>query len=186
MIKLFIATIALLLALPAYASGPIRIIEGMVSKVVDGDTIQVTDNVGTIVKVRLYGIDAPETEKRNKKTGRISKTGQPYGEEAFQALQSKLMRQRVKLDVINIDRYKRLVALVELDGKMINEEMVAEGWAWAYRDYLNREYASEFIDLEERARKQHLGLWKQSNPEPPWEFRKLQKQKQKRKKPKYW
>jgi endonuclease YncB( thermonuclease family) len=75
---------------------------------------------------------------------------------------------------------KRLVALVELDGKMKNEEMVAEGWAWAYRDYLNREYASEFIDLEERARKQHHCLWKQSNHEPPWEFRKLQKQNRKK------
>ena len=42
------------------------------------------------VKVRLYGIDAPETEKSNKKTGHVSKAGQPYGEEAYQTLYKKL------------------------------------------------------------------------------------------------
>jgi endonuclease YncB( thermonuclease family) len=43
-------------------------------------------------QVRLYGIDAPETEKYSHKTGRISKSGQPYGEEAYKALESKILR----------------------------------------------------------------------------------------------
>jgi micrococcal nuclease len=105
---------------PAWAKEPIRIIEGVVAKVSDGDTVQVQDPLGTKVKVRLYGIDAPETEKRNRKTGRISKPGQPFGEEAFQALKGKMGGQRVRVEVRDIDRYRRAVSVVRLSGRDIN------------------------------------------------------------------
>jgi endonuclease YncB( thermonuclease family) len=165
---------SMLLLIPSltFAKGPIRTIEGIVTKVSDGDTIHVTDPLGTKVKVRLYGIDAPETEKSNKRTGRISKPGQPYGEEAFKALNNKIYRKQVKLEIIAFDQYKRSVGIVCLNGKNINQEMVAEGWAWAYRQYLDRPHASEYIEAEEHARVSRLGLWKQNNPQPPWEFRK--------------
>jgi len=153
------------------AKDPIRILEGIVTKVSDGDTINVTDPLGTKLKIRLYGIDAPETEKSNKKTGRVSKPGQPFGDEAWKALDSKIYRKRVKVDVMDIDRYQRAVSVVWLNGRSINKEMVAEGWAWAYRQYLDRPYASEYIRAEEQARGKSLGLWQQSNPEPPWDFR---------------
>jgi endonuclease YncB( thermonuclease family) len=162
----------LLLSPVAHAKDPIRTIEGVVTKVSDGDTINVTDSLGTKVKVRLYGIDAPETEKSNKRTGHISKPGQPYGEEAYQALRSMVYRKVVKLDIMAIDRYKRSVGIVWLDGKNINKEMVAQGYAWAYRQYLDRPHASEYIELEEQARDKKLGLWEQRNPRPPWKFRK--------------
>lgn len=161
----------LLSCLPAFAKEPVRTFEGTVVKISDGDTINVQDSMGTKVKVRLYGVDAPETDKSNKRTGRISKPGQPYGDEAWKALDAKVYRKRVKVDVMDIDRYKRAVSVVWLDGRNINKEMVAEGWAWAYRQYLDRPYASEYISLEEQARSRRLGLWQQSNPQPPWEFR---------------
>jgi micrococcal nuclease len=53
--------------------------------------------------------------------------------------------------------------------------MVAEGWAWAYTQYLDRPHASEYLQAEEQARAKRLGLWQQSNPKPPWEFRKALK-----------
>lgn len=159
----------------AQAKEPIRTIEGLVTKVSDGDTINVIDSLGTKVKVRLYGIDAPETEKSNRRTGYISKPGQPYGDEAWESLEGKVSRKRVKLDVIDVDKYKRLVCLVWLGDRSINQEMVAEGWAWAYRKYLDRPHASEFIGFEAQARRSHLGVWQQANPQPPWEFRKLLK-----------
>jgi endonuclease YncB( thermonuclease family) len=162
----------LLLSPAVQAKDPIRTIEGVVSKVSDGDTIHVKDAFGTKVKVRLYGIDAPETEKGNKRTGRISKPGQPYGEESYQALQSKVLRKNIKLDIMDVDQYKRSVGILWLNGKNINKEMVAEGYAWAYRQYLDRPHASEYIELEEQARAKKLGLWEQNNPQPPWEFRK--------------
>lgn len=167
------AVVGILLLSPAvHAKDPIRTIEGTVSKVSDGDTIHVTDPQGTKVKVRLYGIDAPETEKSNKKTGHVSKAGQPYGEEAYQALYKKINRKSVKLEVMAVDQYKRSVGIVYLNGKNVNLEMVAEGYAWAYKQYLDRPYASEYIQAEEQARAKGLGLWQQNNPQPPWEFRK--------------
>lgn len=159
---------------PCIAKDPIRSIEGTVIKVSDGDTIQVMDDLGTKIKVRFYGIDCPETEKSNKRTGHVSKQGQPYGDEAFRALQGKLQRQKVKLDVMAVDRYGRIVSIVWLNNRNINLEMAAEGWAWAYKQYLDRPHASEYIEAEEQARSKRLGLWQQNNPQPPWEFRKLQ------------
>lgn len=181
MTKAFLLPLALLtlLYIPTItqAKDPIRTIEGIVTKVSDGDTINVTDPLGTKLKVRLYGIDAPETEKSNKKTGRVSKPGQPYGEEAYQALYSKIYRKQIRLEIMAVDQYKRSVGIVYLNGKNINQEMVAEGYAWAYRQYLDRPHASEYIQAEEQARGKRLGLWQQNNPEPPWEFRKSLKRK---------
>lgn len=169
-----IATVLLicLSVIPAYAKDPVRVIEGLVTKVSDGDTIQVTDNLGTKVKVRFYGMDPPETEKSNKKTGKVGKPGQPFGDQAYQALRQKVDRQKVRLDVMDVDRYGRTVSIVWLGNRNINKEMVADGWAWAYRQYLDRAHASEYINAEEQARKAGKGLWKQNNPQPPWEFRK--------------
>lgn len=175
--KLFLITILLFLTTVSscFAKEPARSIDGVVSKISDGDTIQVTDSLGSKVKVRFYGIDCPETEKSNRKTGRVSKEGQPYGEEAYRALQGKLLRQRVRLDVIDTDKYGRTVSIVWLGSRNINLEMVADGWAWAYTQYLDRPHASEYLQAEEQARKARKGLWQQNNPQPPWEFRKLQK-----------
>ncbi len=179
-LQLLVMLALLALAIPCFARDILRTIEGTVTKVSDGDTIHVTDNFGTKVKVRFYGIDCPETEKSNKKTLKVSKPGQPYGEEAYVALRGKIYRKHVRLEVTDIDKYKRTVGIVWLGSRNINQEMVAEGWAWAYRDYLDSPYASEFIRLEEQAREQRLGLWQQANPEPPWEFRHKLKAKGKR------
>jgi endonuclease YncB( thermonuclease family) len=61
---------------------------------------------------------------------------------------------------------------VYLNGKNINLEQVKAGFAWAYAQFLDRPYASEFYNAEKEARKKKLGLWKESNPMPPWEWRK--------------
>ena len=161
----------------SHAKEPKRVIEGVVTKVSDGDTIQVRDRFGTKVKVRLYGIDAPETEKRNRKTGRISKQGQPFGEEALESLTAKVYRRPVKIEVIDTDHYKRAVSIVWQGNRNVNTALVNEGLAWAYRDYLDRPYASEYLQAEESARKGKRGLWQQPNPQPPWDFRRSLKAK---------
>jgi endonuclease YncB( thermonuclease family) len=128
--RLLLALLLLCLGTSASAKEPLRVIEGVVTKVSDGDTIQVTDHLGTRIKVRLYGIDAPETAK-----GKLP--GQPYGEASHQALTRKTLSQRVRLDVLDIDKYRRLVSLVWIGSRTINREMVAEGHAWAFRKYLD-------------------------------------------------
>lgn len=159
----------------ASAKDPIRIIEGIVTKVSDGATIIVQDSYGSKVKVRLYGIDAPETEKLNKNSGRVRSSGQSYGEEACQVLKTKIYRKQVRLEVMAVDQYKRPVGIVYFDGRDVNQEMVAEGYAWAYRQYLDDPHVSEYVQAEEQARDKRIGLWQQLNPQPPWEFRRLQK-----------
>lgn len=171
LLPLFLLVSILLTHSVSYAKTPIRTLYGTVEKVSDGDTIKV-DSYGTKLKIRLYGIDTPETEKINNRTGQVNKLGQPYGEHSMNALRFKVENQLVKVEVMDIDRYQRLVSIVWFGNRNINKEMVAEGWAWAYRQYLDRPHASEYINAEEQARVQKLGLWKQINPQPPWEFRK--------------
>lgn len=176
-LKRIIAPLCLLLlfALPAAAKDPIRIVEGKVVKVSDGDTVQVVTADGTKLKSRLYGIDAPETPKGNHRNGKVNKPGQPYGEEAERALAQKIAGKAIRLEIMDIDQYKRMVSRIILNGRDINQEMVREGWAWAYKQYLQSPYASEYIGAEKQARAARLGLWQQGNPQPPWEFRKAMK-----------
>jgi len=151
----------LLLSGTAYAG---RTIEGMVRAVYDGDTVLLTTREESRLKVRLYGIDAPETKKPDT-------PGQPYGDIARRTLMYKIIGRRVTAEIVDIDQYKRAVAIIRYEGRDINREMVSEGLAWAYRRYLQGAYASEYIGAEDQARSRRAGIWRESNPQPPWEFR---------------
>jgi len=113
---------------------------------------------------RLYGIDTPEISKK-------SKIGQAYSNEAARELKSLIFGQAVDVTTTGDKTYNREVCLIKKDGVDINLEMVRRGYAWAYRQYLKRPYASEYIHAENEARYRRLGLWQQANPKPPWEFR---------------
>jgi endonuclease YncB( thermonuclease family) len=90
----------------------IRTITGIITKVTDGDSIHLRTAEQTILKVRLYGIDAPETDKINYRTGQINIPGQPYGDESWKALQNKLIGKEVRVDIIEYDKYRRAVCMV--------------------------------------------------------------------------
>jgi len=141
-----------------------RTVEGFVRAVYDGDTIQLVTRESSRVKIRLYGVDAPETAKPDK-------PGQPFGEAARRLLLSKIMGKKVSAEVIDVDQYQRAVAVIRYAGRDINREMVDEGMAWAYRRYLQGHYVSEYLGAETRARSRRAGLWRDANPRPPWEFR---------------
>ena len=143
-----------------------------VAKVLDGDTFYCIPNQiiagvrihkdGSI-SVRLYGIDAPEKD-------------QPYGIEAKNSLKELVQGKTVRLDLKDIDKYGRAVALVFVDSLNVNLEQVKRGLAWAYLEYLGSPYISEYYSAEKEARSKGLGLWKQTNPTPPWEWRKIKRQ----------
>lgn len=162
-------------SVPASAGTPIGNLEGIVVNVTDGDHLTVS-NDGTEIDVRLYGIDAPIITKLNKNKPWLSKQGQPFAARAFMALANKVLHKQVRLEIMHIDRHGRAVAIVLVDGRTINHEMVAEGWAWACQKQCDREY----VHAEEEARLKKLGLWVQNNPQPPWEFRKMVKMGNKR------
>ncbi len=171
--------VALLLAalLTALANAPtchavMRTVAGTVTKVSDGDTIHVRTPEQTKLKVRLYGIDAPETQKINKRTGHISKPGQLYGDESWKALTDKIKRRQVRLDIIDIDKYRRMVGIIWLDSRNINLEMISEGYAEAYVEYLKQPYRSQFITAEREAKSARRGIWSLPDYERPRDFRK--------------
>ncbi|MDH4027718.1 MAG: thermonuclease family protein [Nitrospirota bacterium] len=162
---LFISIVSFCILSSAY-SGEQRVVRGTVTRVVDGDTVIVRPDIagGRKLTCRLYGIDAPETPKRGRR-------GQEYGREADRVMRNLVLGCRVDATLTGDKTYNRDVCIIKKDGMDINREMVSRGYAWAYRRYLKGPYASEYIDAESRARAMRLGLWQQSNPQPPWEFR---------------
>jgi len=173
---------ALLLLLPlmmilAHSShAALRTVTGTVTKVSDGDTIQLTTPEQTKLKVRLYGIDAPETPKVNNRTGQVNIPGQPFGKESKDALADKIMGKQVKLEILDIDKYRRMVGMVWLDDRNINLEMVREGYAEAFIEYLKPPCRVEFMKAEQEARAGGKNIWSLPAHEQPREFRKRLKE----------
>jgi len=149
---------------PAYAKDH-RVIRGTVTKVSDGDTVIIRPFSGKLFKCRLYGVDAPEVSHNGK-------PGQPYGNAAERELTNLVLHTTVDVTLTGDKTFDREVCIIKKMGVDINREMVKRGCAWAYRAYLSGPYASEYIDAENEARKMRRGLWQQTNPIPPWEFRK--------------
>ncbi len=150
----------------------LRTITGAVIKVTDGDSIQIMTPERTKLKIRLYGIDAPETTKINHRTGQVSKPGQPYGDESWKGLKSKIMGKQVKVEILDIDKYRRMVGMVWLDDRNINIEMVRGGYAETFVEYLKPPYRTMFVAAEEEAKSAKSGIWSLANYERPRVFRK--------------
>ena len=130
-------------------------LSGKVISTHDGDTITVLQDKRQI-KVRLYGIDAPEKK-------------QDYGQRSKQFLASLIAGQVVEVEPKGKDRYKRTLGIIYYKGQDINAQMVLNGYAWAYV-----KYSKIYVDQETTAREKKLGLWQSSNPTPPWVWRKGQ------------
>lgn len=126
-----------------------------VLEVLDGDTL-VVNYQGSDRRVRLAQIDAPES-------------AQPYGDNARQMLAELVRDKSVELTVTTTDRYGRLVAEVQVNGESVNALLIKRGAAWVYRRYAKTE---DYYRYEADARQAGIGLWAESHPTPPWEWRK--------------
>lgn len=126
------------------------------------------------VKVRLQGIDAPERK-------------QPFGERARQALAELTFQKAAELRCNKLDRYKRHVCSVwvkpdEAPGPVKTLDaglaMVTQGMAWWYRSYAREQSPQErgqYEFAEQEAKAHRAGLWRDSEPIAPWEWRKLRR-----------
>lgn len=137
-----------------------------VLKVSDGDTISIqkVDNgkfVGEILKIRMYGMDAPEKS-------------QDYGPESRQALEKLVAGKTLSIEIKNKDRYSRTVAIVYANGKNVNEEMVKTGNAWWYQEYAKKD--TQFEEYQKNAMKKNLGLFSRKGYIEPWVYRKNKKE----------
>lgn len=133
---------------------------GKVSKVIDGDTIELLAkenpyNHITKLKIRLYGIDALELK-------------QAYGKEAKEYLSALILKQEVSLIIENKDKYDRFVGTLFLKGQDINKEMVKNGYAHAYESFSNK-----YLAEQANAKIFKLGLWQDERVMSPSEFRML-------------
>lgn len=144
-------------------------------RVVDGDTLHIDEPDGKSghTNVRLVGVDTPETDK--------SPAGAMYfGAEASAFTRSlaegKPMRVVLPKEETR-DRYGRLLAYVYLGDDMLNEQIIIQGYGYAYTPYPHV-WKQRFVDLEKNARKQRLGLWKDVKPDqmPTWRQRLEQRQ----------
>lgn len=131
---------------------------GRVVGVLDGDTIDVLVDQQPR-RVRLAEIDAPEKK-------------QAFGARARQALSGYVFGQVVRVRESGSDRYGRTIGSVVVDGQSINRAMIAAGMAWAYRRYL---VDRSLLELEAQARQSRRGLWADSTPVAPWEWRNAQR-----------
>jgi len=133
-----------------------EILTGRVVKVADGDTITILTENFKQVKIRLHGIDCPESS-------------QDFGTRAKQFTSELCFGKTVKVEALDTDRYGRTIGLVILpDGKVLNKELLRAGLAWHYKHY---DKSQEFADLETAAKSKKAGLWVQPNAIAPWEFR---------------
>lgn len=123
----------------------------MVKAVIDGDTIELSSGE----KVRYIGVDTPEFQSSHNKT-------EKFAEEAYQANRKMVENRKVKLeyDVQQRDQYGRLLAYVYTnDGIMVNEWLIANGYAKTVVFPPNVRYVDRFFQLEQEAQKQKIGLW---------------------------
>ena len=135
------------------------------AKVVDGDTIKINSK-----KIRLYGIDAPEKKQKCKKTyltiSFMSFTKDYMcGEVSTQKLIKKINKQKLNCNILDVDRYKRLIGECFKRNINLNSWMVSNGYAVAYRKY-SKKYVSDEIN----AKNKKLGIW-QGKFEMPWDYR---------------
>ena len=126
------------------------------ARVIDGDTIEVG-----AVRIRLFGVDAPESAQRCLAGGRHW----PCGEQATRALVRHIDSRSVACEERDQDRYGRIVAVCRYGGQDVNAWLVREGWAMAYR-----RYSSAYAGEEASAKAAKRGVWR-GEFVPPWDWR---------------
>ncbi|MGC8732742.1 MAG: thermonuclease family protein [Halothiobacillaceae bacterium] len=145
---------------------------GKVVSVSDGDTITVLDSDNHQHKIRIAGIDAPEKK-------------QPFGQRSKENLSQLVFGKEVDVQWSKHDRYRRIVGKVIVAepgchspgcDKLLDAGMsqITTGLAWWYRKYAKEqslEDARAYEAAEQQAQERRIGLWRDDNPTPPWDWR---------------
>jgi micrococcal nuclease len=140
----------------------VKSVDGKVVRILDGDTIDILLANNTTRRVRLNGIDAPET-------------GQPFGKTAKDFLSDLIGGKIVRVVVLDEDRYGRAIGDVYTgDGRLVNLQLVTAGLAWHYIQYAADR--DDYAAAERDARLFERGLWADRRYVAPWDWRKLSKE----------
>lgn len=136
--------------------------KGKITKVYDGNTFWVKMENGDIDSVKFWGVDCPELK-------------QQYGVAAREHLENQIHR-LIDIEYKGRDKNNYILGIITYKNKKgdeinLNEELIAKGYAWKNKYTDDKNYEK----LEKKARKSKVGLWRNSNPTPPWEYRKNKK-----------
>jgi endonuclease YncB( thermonuclease family) len=138
---------------------------GRVVGVTDGDTVTILDTSNNKIKIRLMGIDAPERS-------------QAFGARSKKSLSELVFNKQVTIEYFKQDKYGRTIGKILENGRDINLEQIKVGMAWHYKRYQKEQSVDDrsfYAEAEELARTKRIGLWLDSNPMPPWDWRKQAK-----------
>ena len=125
-------------------------------KIIDGDTIHIAK-----IKYRFHGIDAPEISQMC----RVNNTNIKCGILSKKKLVKKIGKKKVNCQKKAVDRYKRLVAECFVNDESLSKYLVKNGYAFAYR-----KYSKKFVEDENYAKENRLGLWSMDF-QYPWDYR---------------
>jgi micrococcal nuclease len=131
----------------------------------DGDTITCTryNLRRSETKLRFAYVDAPEST-------------QTYGKESQHLVKKMVYYKLVHVEITDVDRYGRCVGVIYRFRRNINQELVKRGAAWVYEEYIkNPTQKQKWLALQNQAKKQKKGLWKNSHPVRPSVYRKQNK-----------
>ena len=138
-----------------------RVLEGKVINVHDGDTVTLLNQKNKKMPIRLQGIDAPELK-------------QTFGGDSQKNLSRMVLGKQVTIVWTKLDKYRRTVGTIMLDGEDVNIRQVKAGLAWHFKKYEDEqepEDRTKYAAAEVEARSARLGLWKDPNPTPPGDWR---------------
>ena len=155
-----VRTLAILLSLLPFAAHA-EIIIGRVANIIDGDTLILADASNQQRKIRLFGIDAPETT-------------QDFGQKAKAYLSALALSQQATADCRMAERSSSALCVVTVGGQDIGLELIRNGAAWSYPLHNAQQSAKERADYtqaEFMAKIHRHGLWDSKNPMPPWDWR---------------
>ncbi|WP_420592731.1 thermonuclease family protein [Robiginitalea biformata] len=131
------------------------IVKGTVVGITDGDTFTLLKKDSTTIKVRLASIDCPERK-------------QAYSARAKEFVSDAIFGKEVEVRIQSKDRYRRYIAMVYYGRKCLNEELLKNGYAWHYKKYSKD---ARLQSMEDKARKLRRGLWADTHPVAPWNWR---------------
>jgi endonuclease YncB( thermonuclease family) len=129
--------------------------------IADGDSFEARSADGKKIRIRLAGIDAPEKS-------------QPWANKSREKLREFLGRDEFEVRALKTDPYGRYVALVTAKGEDASLAMLDAGLAWHFERYdsdLTPALRKRYAEAAAAARAERAGLWRDDDPQPPWEFR---------------
>lgn len=142
--------------------------KAVVKSIFDGDTIAVISR-GEYIKVRLIGIDTPESRSNDKairdsnRTGKDVETLISQGKQASAFLKSILHKGdtvSLEFDVERYDKYGRTLAYIYLfDGRFLNDLIISSGYASPLTIPPNVKYKDLFLKSYKSSREKKIGLW---------------------------